>query len=89
MTGVQTCALPISTRARTGSTFALSTTGIAGPAGGTQATPVGTVFIGVAGPQGARVQRFRFLGNRERVRVLAAQTALDLLRRVVAALRIE
>jgi len=76
-------------RARTGSTFALSTTGIAGPAGGTEATPVGTVFIGVAGPQGCLVHRFRFLGNRERVRVLAAQTALDLLRRVVAALRIE
>jgi len=75
--------------ARTGSTFALSTTGIAGPAGGTQATPVGTVFIGVAGPQGRQVQRFCFLGNRERVRVLAAQTALDLLRRAVAVLRIE
>jgi len=68
-------------RARTGSTFALSTTGIAGPGGGTEAAPVGTVFIGVAGPQGCRVHRFRFLGNRDRVRTLAAQNALDLLRR--------
>jgi len=70
-------------RARTGSTYALSTTGVAGPTGGTEATPVGAVFIGVAGPQGCRVRRFRFLGNRERIRALAAHTALDLLRRTV------
>lgn len=70
-------------RQRTGSTFALSTTGIAGPGGGTEATPVGTVFIGVASPRGCCAQRFRFLGNRERIRILAVQNALDLLRRTI------
>jgi nicotinamide-nucleotide amidase len=68
-------------RQRTGSTYALSVTGIAGPAGGTEATPVGSVVIGVAGPDACRAHRFRFLGDRARIRALAAQTALDLLRR--------
>lgn len=70
-------------RQRTGASWAVSTTGVAGPAGGTEATPVGTVFIGLAGPEGCRVHRFRFLGSRERVRILAAQNALDLLRRAL------
>lgn len=70
-------------RRRTASTFALSTTGIAGPGGGTEATPLGTVFIGVASPHDCRVHRFRFLGNRDRIRALAAHTALDLLRRAI------
>ena len=68
---------------RTGSTFALSTTGIAGPGGGTEAAPVGTVFIGVASPRGCRAHRYRFLGNRDRIRTLTAQNALDLLRRAI------
>ena len=72
-------------RERTGSTYALSVTGIAGPAGGTEATPVGTVIIGLAGPDGCRTRRARFLGDRERVRALAAQTALDMLRRELTA----
>jgi len=70
-------------RARTGSDFAVSVTGIAGPDGGTESTPVGTVFIGMASARGCPVHRFRFLGNRDRIRSLAAQTALDLLRRAV------
>lgn len=72
-------------RRRTGSTWALSTTGVAGPGGGTEAAPVGTVFIGVAAAEGCQVHRFRFLGNRDRIRTLAAHTALDLLRRAVLA----
>lgn len=67
-------------RERTGSTWALSLTGIAGPSGGTEATPLGTVFTGVAGPEGCRVHRARYFGDRPRVRLLATQTALDLLR---------
>jgi len=68
-------------RDRTGSTFALSVTGIAGPGGGTEETPAGTVFIGLAGAEPARARKFRFLGDRVRVRSLATQTALDMLRR--------
>jgi len=74
-------AMALGARQRTGATYALSVTGIAGPAGGTEATPAGTVFIGVAGPDACRTHRFRFLGDRARIRALAAQTALDLLRR--------
>jgi nicotinamide-nucleotide amidase len=70
---------------RTGATWALSVTGIAGPGGGQDDRPVGTVFIGLAGPGGACSLPSRFLGDRARVRALAAQTALDLLRRKLMA----
>ncbi len=66
-------------RERTGAAWALSVTGVAGPGGGTEANPVGTVILGVAGPAGASAHRHRFLGDRERVRTWAAQAALDLL----------
>ena len=68
-------------RAATGVDWALSTTGYAGPGGGTDALPVGIVFIGLCGPDGARVEKHRFHGDRERVRSFAVATALDLLRR--------
>jgi nicotinamide-nucleotide amidase len=74
-------AMAAGARERTGSTFALSVTGIAGPSGGTPAAPVGTVCIGLAHPEGAEARRHRFLGDRARVRAIAVQTALDLLRR--------
>jgi nicotinamide-nucleotide amidase len=73
--------MALGARRRADSTFGLSITGVAGPAGGTEAAPVGTVVIGLAGPDGCRAHRFRFLGDRARVRALAAQNALDLLRR--------
>ena len=69
--------------ARTGATFALSTTGYAGPDGGTPHDPVGTVYLGIAGPSGTRVLRVRHGGDRSRVRTLATQSALDLLRRTL------
>jgi nicotinamide-nucleotide amidase len=69
--------------ARTGANYALSTTGYAGPDGGTQFDPVGTVYIGIAGPAGTRVLRVRHGGDRRRVRTLATQSALDLLRRTL------
>jgi nicotinamide-nucleotide amidase len=71
-------------RQRTGTDWAISITGVAGPGGGTEATPVGTVFIGLSGPGVTLVERRRFHGDRERVRRFAAHTALDLLRRAVA-----
>jgi len=73
-------AMALGAKARTESTYALSITGVAGPGGGTEAKPVGTVVIGLAGPDGCRTHRFRFVGNRTRVRTLSAQYALDLLR---------
>jgi nicotinamide-nucleotide amidase len=66
---------------RTGADYALSVTGYAGPTGGTADNPVGTVFIGLAAPSGTKVSRMRWGSDRTRVRALAAQTALDMLRR--------
>jgi nicotinamide-nucleotide amidase len=64
---------------RYGATWAISITGEAGPESSTDA-PVGTVFIGIAGPKATLVKRSMFLGDRERVRTFAVQTALDMLR---------
>jgi len=73
-------AMATGARVRTGSTWALSVTGVAGPGGGTEAAPAGTVIIGVAGPDGVAARRLRLPGDRALVRVLATQNALDLLR---------
>jgi nicotinamide-nucleotide amidase len=60
----------------------LAVTGIAGPTGGTQEKPVGTVFIAMVTKTGQRVERFRFSGNRQQVRLRTTCTALDWLRRL-------
>lgn len=70
-------------RKRSGSTYALSTTGYAGPDGGTDYDPVGTVYLGISGPAGTRVLRVRYHPDRYRVRTLATQAALDLLRKTL------
>lgn len=66
--------------ARTGSHFGISITGIAGPSGGTEAKPVGTVFIALAGAGETLVRHERFPTDRETFKQLATQTALDMLR---------
>jgi nicotinamide-nucleotide amidase len=66
-------------RERLGSTWGIGVTGEAGPESATDA-PVGTVFIGIAGPDGTHVRRFQFVGDRGRVRTMAVQNSLDLLR---------
>ncbi|MCL7968289.1 MAG: CinA family protein [marine benthic group bacterium] len=63
--------------------WGVSITGIAGPDGGSRAKPVGTVFIGLSGPDLEFGERFRFPGEREEVRTAAAWAALDLLARSV------
>ena len=65
-----------------GATYGLSTSGIAGPDGGTPDKPVGTVCIGLATPQNVVGHRFTFLGlNRDRNKAIFAMTAMDTLRR--------
>ena len=63
----------------TGADYAVSTTGIAGPDGGTPEKPVGTVWIGVAGPHGAQAYEFHFSATRERNIAKASVKALELL----------
>jgi nicotinamide-nucleotide amidase len=58
----------------------LAVTGIAGPTGGTPGKPVGTVFMGLASPQGVKTRHCLFSGSREEIKILTAQTALDWLR---------
>lgn len=64
-----------------GADYTLSITGIAGPGGGSAEKPVGLVYIGLAGPESCSVKELRFVGSREAIRILAAKSALDLLRR--------
>src|SRR6185503_20013289 len=67
---------------RLGASFGIGITGIAGPGGGSESKPAGTVHIAIAGPEGDLVHRLaRFPGDRERVRWQASQLALELLRR--------
>jgi nicotinamide-nucleotide amidase len=73
-------------RKKTGATIGLAVTGIAGPAGGTEEKPVGLVYIAVAHGKEIEVVEKNFAAfstqsTRERVRTLAAQAALDLVRR--------
>lgn len=68
-------------RRRTGATVGVGITGIAGPGGGTPEKPVGTVHIGIADERGPRARGFHFLGDRDRIRLQATQTALDMVRR--------
>jgi competence/damage-inducible protein CinA-like protein len=69
-------------RRRAASTHGLATTGIAGPTGGSDEKPIGTVYIALASENsGTIVKKFRFPTDRETFKQLAAQAALDLLRR--------
>ena len=65
-------------RKRFGADIGISTTGYAGPSGGTEKDPVGTVYIGISTGRGTRVTRFSFSGmrSREYIRTLAAGNAL-------------
>ena len=72
-------------REKSGASFALATTGIAGPGGGSEAKPVGTAFIALAGGGETIVRRLFFPSDRETFKQLAAQMALNLLRERLAA----
>lgn len=83
-------ALATGIRKECGSTYGLSVTGYAGPAGlsepsglaiGNEQNPVGTVYGGLATAEGVETERWFFPGGRDRVRQFAAYQALEMLRR--------
>jgi nicotinamide-nucleotide amidase len=69
-------------RERLGATWGLSTTGVAGPSE-SEGHPVGTLFVGLAGPGGTQTRHVQLPGDRPLVRMLSAIQALDLLRRAL------
>jgi nicotinamide-nucleotide amidase len=68
--------------------WGLAVTGVAGPGGGSEEKPVGTVHVAVAGPGGERVRKlFLPTGSRTMTRQFSAFIALDMLRRQILRLR--
>jgi nicotinamide-nucleotide amidase len=70
-------------RAAAGADIGVGVTGIAGPDGGSEAKPVGTVVIAVTTDRARVVRTYRFPFTRTRVKQFAAQMALDLVRRTL------
>ena len=68
-------------RERAGAEVGVGITGIAGPDGGSEQKPVGTVFIALSTPEGEAVRDYRIVSTRAAVRERAVQQALDLVRR--------
>lgn len=66
---------------KSGVDLGLAITGIAGPDGGSEEKPAGLVYIALADAGSCWVKEMRFVGERDAVRILAAKSALDLLRR--------
>lgn len=58
----------------------IGVTGIAGPAGGTEAKPVGLVYIALSSPVRVECKEFRFGGNRELIKLQASEAALSMLK---------
>ena len=67
-------------RRRVGSTLGVGITGVAGPGGGSEEKPVGTVHVAVSHAGGVKERGARFPGERENIRWQASQAALDMVR---------
>lgn len=66
-------------RVRVGADIGIGITGVAGPGGGSEEKPVGTVFVAVCVSDRCAAERFRFAGGREDVRSAACKAALAML----------
>jgi PncC family amidohydrolase len=66
-------------RARLGTDLGVSVTGVAGPDGGSEAKPVGLVYVAVAGTGPAQVRRCLWAGDRTENKRLSAEAAMELL----------
>ena len=76
-------AMATGVRERAGTDYGIAVTGIAGPDGGTDEKPVGTVFIGYADEKTAKSLKLTLPGDRYLVRWRSSQAALDYLRRQI------
>ena len=73
-----------------GADHAVAVTGIAGPTGGSEEKPVGTVYVALASNDGATFcRRLFFPGARDRFKLLTSQAALELVRRRLSGLPLE
>ena len=70
-------------RGRLNSDYAVATTGVAGPSGGTDDTPVGTVWMAVATPNGTITKKMRYNGRRQQVIDRATNEVLAMLIRAI------
>ena len=73
--------MAVGVRERSGADLGVATTGIAGPTGGTPEKPVGTVVIALADADGEHVRSYQLMRERSRNKELAAQLALEWIRR--------
>jgi nicotinamide-nucleotide amidase len=75
--------MALAARRKLGASLGFGITGVAGPDGGTEQTPVGTVFLALADQAGTEVVKRNLVGDRERIRGMAVLIALEMLRRRV------
>lgn len=80
-------AMALGVRERSRTDLGLAVTGIAGPTGATPDKPVGLVFFALSSVYGIQTHFAQFRGDREAIKEQAAQSALDLLRRYLLAVR--
>jgi PncC family amidohydrolase len=71
-------------RARFGTTYAVAVSGVAGPGGGSEDKPVGTVWLAVAGPARCATKRMFWPRDRASIRRLTAFWAMDMVMRELA-----
>ena len=71
-------------RLRSGTDLGLATTGIAGPDGGSESKPVGTVYIALADGVETRCRHYRYRWERRRIKMIASQAALLMVKRYLA-----
>lgn len=74
-------AMAVGARKRAGSTYALATTGVAGPSGGSEGKPVGTVYVALADNNNTKAKKLFLPSDRETFKQLTAQAAFEMLRR--------
>ncbi len=72
--------MALGARQKSGADLAVAVTGVAGPGGGTENKPVGLVYIGLATPAGTDIVAFNFFGDRQAIRALSVNGALNRVR---------